>query len=163
MKNMILIGLTISGLFGLSGSVLHESDLLPPEAHEIQGPHLKTVNGLSLYDDRQAVIEKLGEPQSITSDDLLTDLDIYEYPSMNVVFQDDIIYFIEILAEAETLRIDDAIYPATIDALRAAFGEPDSIAEDGIVFQRNDFLLKLFIDSETQELISISFFHIAVV
>lgn len=119
----------------------------------------QTVNGISLYDDPSSVIDKLGEPAFITEDPHIPGIEIYQYPNMNVVFSDGIVNFVEIMDGTKTLQLDGIEIPATIEALEAALGHPDYITEDGIVFERNEALLKLFIDADTKKLTSIHYFH----
>ncbi len=120
---------------------------------------LQTVNGISLYDTPSIVARKLGEPERITADPYLKELLIYQYPNMNVVFSGGIVYSVEIAGDSKTLLLDGVEIPATIEAVKGALGQPDYVTEDGIVFERNEALLKLFIDSETQKLTSIHYFH----
>lgn len=119
---------------------------------------LQTVNGISLYDTPSIVARKLGEPESITADPHLKELLIYQYPNMNVVFSDGIVYSVEIAEGSETLLLDGVEIPATVEGVKGALGQPDYMTEDGIVFERNEALLKLFIDTDTKKLTSIHYF-----
>ncbi|KRE44941.1 hypothetical protein [Paenibacillus sp. Soil522] len=119
---------------------------------------LQTVNGISLSDTPSTVARKLGEPQRITEDPYLRELLIYQYPNMDVVFNGGIVYSVEIAGDSGTLLLDGVEIPATIEAVKGALGQPDYVTEDGIVFERNEALLKLFIDPETQRLTSIHYF-----
>lgn len=120
---------------------------------------LQTVNNVSLYDDPTSVIEKLGQPEQIIADEYLEGIETYQYPAMKIIFSDGIVDFVEIEDLSRSLLIDDAFIPATVEDLQAALGEPDYITEDGIVFERNEALLKLFIGSDTKQLTSVSYFH----
>ncbi|WP_339204742.1 hypothetical protein MHH56_27060 [Paenibacillus sp. FSL K6-3182] len=120
---------------------------------------LQTVNGITLYDDPSLVIQKLGKPKSKTADPDLTDLITYEYPNMNVIFSSEFIQSVEMAENTKTLLIDGSEVAATVDAVKDALGEPDYVTEDGIVFERDEALLKLFIDADTQKLTSIHYFH----
>lgn len=120
---------------------------------------LQTVNGITLYDDPSLVIQKLGKPKSKTADPDLTDLITYEYPNMNVIFSGEFIQSVEMAENTKTLLIDGSEVAATVDAVKDALGEPDYVTEDGIVFERDEALLKLFIDADTQKLTSIHYFH----
>ena len=119
---------------------------------------LQTVNGISLSDTPSIVARKLGEPMRITEDPYLKELLIYQYPDMNVVFNGGIVYSVEIAGDSGTLLLGGVEIPATIEAVKGALGQPDYVTEDGIVFERNEALLKLFIDSETHKLTSIHYF-----
>jgi hypothetical protein len=120
---------------------------------------LQSVNGITLYDDPAAVIQKLGEPDRITEDPHLAGLVIYEYSNMNIVFSHEMVNYVELAEGSKTLWIDGIEIEATIAGVKEALGEPDYITEDGIVFERNEALLKLFIDTDSQKLTSIHYFH----
>jgi len=122
---------------------------------------LTSVNDITLYDDAADVIEKKGAPQQVTTDSEAVEYIVYEYANMTVNFQDQLVDYVEISNEATTLWLDQTEIPATIEAIKAALGEPDYTAEDGIVFQRNEALLKLFIDPNNGELETIAYYHIA--
>jgi len=123
--------------------------------------YLTTVNDLSLYDDTADVIRKMGPPEQESTDSDLIEYTVYVYPNMNVYFRDQLIDYVEISNEAATLWLDQTQVPATIEAIKAVLGEPDYYAEDGIVFQRNEAILKLFINPNNGELESIAYYHIA--
>lgn len=182
MKNIILIGCLLGSLFILSAAPeasstlsiedMHYSSFQPVietalltaddiPAQAVKNVSLQTVNHLSLDDDPSAVLEKKGEPERISRDPVLDEYDIYEYSDMSVAFRDGIIEFVEISGDVATIRLDETVLPATLDAVKEALGEPDYEAEDGYVFQRDEALLKLFIDEATGELLSISYYHIA--
>ncbi|RCW48830.1 hypothetical protein [Paenibacillus prosopidis] len=165
MKNMILIGYMLGGIIGLTGNISDDSHLTlaatAPSTQEKQIYQLQTVNGISLYDNQSSVIEKKGEPALITEDPYIKGFEIYHYPGMNIIFSDGAVNFVEVLAGVDTFTIDGIPIPATVEAVKEALGEPDYVAEDGIVFQRNEALLKLFIDRDTQNLTSIHYYHIS--
>lgn len=124
---------------------------------------LRSVEELSLYDDRATVIGKLGEPKGVTYDEFYSDMVIYEYDRLKVVFFGEYIQSVDIAEDVEEVLLDDRYVATTLADLRNALGEPDYIAEDGIVFQRDEALLKLFLDEASGELISISYYHLATV
>jgi peptidoglycan hydrolase-like protein with peptidoglycan-binding domain len=167
MKHMILIGYMLGGIISFTGNISNGFHLtlaaMAPSTEEKQILQLRTVNGISLYDDQSIVIEKKGEPELITEDPYIKGFEIYHYPDMKIIFSDGTVNFVEVLEGAETLTIDGIPIPATVQALKEALGEPDFIAEDGIVFQRREALLKVFIDRDTQKLTSIHYYHISAV
>ncbi|GKU76309.1 hypothetical protein [Paenibacillus sp. L3-i20] len=122
---------------------------------------LKNVNGLDLYDSPKSMIKKLGQPDDIQQDELFAEIDIYYYPSMRVAFSDDMIRYVEYDGDIGELVIDNVPVTATIDAIKSALGEPNYVTDDGIVFQRDEALLKLFINSDTGKLEFISYYHLA--
>lgn len=119
-----------------------------------------TVNGITLYDNQEIIVMKLGEPDFVEVDPLIKDLVIYQYPAMNICFYSGELNYVEVLPEGGTIKIDDAIIPIRLVDLKKALGKPDFIAEDGIVFQRNDAVIKIFID-DTEEVIAIDYYHIS--
>ncbi|MFF2090223.1 hypothetical protein [Paenibacillus sp. NPDC058174] len=158
MKNIILIGCLLGALV----SQLPASASMPPlQASKGEPYPLHSVNGLTLDDDPAAVADKLGQPQSVVQDEWLPELQVYEYPDMDIAFRDGWFDYVEIAGGANKLQIDDNELSATEAAIKEALGEPDFIAEDGIVFQRGEALLKLFIDPDTGKLQSIAYYHIA--
>ncbi len=123
---------------------------------------LDTVCGISLYDSRDDVIAKLGEPSDIEKDEFFADLEIYRYEGLRVAFAGDFIQYVDI-DPAHGLDIDGKPVEATREALVKALGEPDYKAEDGLVFQRDEALLKLFLDPQTGKPQAVSYYHIATV
>ncbi|MCR2806551.1 hypothetical protein [Paenibacillus soyae] len=123
---------------------------------------LKSVGGISLYDTPESVVAKLGDPERIAQDELLSELKLYHYPSLTVAFYGEYVQYVDVPA-GEMIVIDGKDIPMTEAGLTAYLGSPDYIAEDGIVFQRGEALLKLFIDSDTKKPIYASYYHIATV
>jgi hypothetical protein len=138
---------------------VNKATVKKPESN--QAFQLASVNGISLNDTKKTISEKKGKPLSITKDPDMPELEIYAYPQMKVGFSDETVDFVEISAAAGIIQIDDTPIPSTIDDIKEALGEPDYVAEDGIVFQRKDALLKLFINSVTLKLSSIDYYHIS--
>jgi len=122
---------------------------------------LTTVNSISLYDDVSTVIEKLGDPEQISSDPYFVEYEMYEYENMTISFIDDTIDSVEVSTDASTISLDQVELPITIKALKLALGDPDYVAEDGLVYQRDEGVLKFFIDEDSKQLQSIAFYHIA--
>lgn len=120
---------------------------------------LQSVNGLSLYDDKITVERMLGDPVQVTRDEWLTEMVTYEYPNMDIVFRDGIMDEIKVSGSASTVWIDDEEIPVSIEALTRALGKPDYKAEDGIVYERQENVLKLFINYDTGTLESIAYYH----
>jgi hypothetical protein len=117
------------------------------------------VNGISLNDNVKTVIDKLGQPLSKEKDAFTPEIVVYAYPKMNIGFSDGIVSYVEVLAAAGTVKIDGISIPIKPEGLKNAMGEPDFVAEDGIVFQRNVALVKLFTDMETHEVTSLQYYH----
>jgi len=173
MKVILLISYLVGGIFipfqldKGSPSVEHlaadrvEHVIEVIEDTAIQPIFLTSVNDISLYDDAADIIKKKGIPDQVTSDSEIDEVTIFKYSNMTVHFRDQLIDYVEITNDAASLWLDQTEIPATIEAIKAALGEPDYIAEDGIVFQRNEALLKLFINPDNEELETIAYYHIA--
>lgn len=146
MKLFLFIGMLISGLFQQA------------PAAEIQ---LDSVNGITLYDDTDSLIRKMGPPIQVAKDPLFEDEVTYTYPDMQVTFIDGIVDYIEIGPGTEVILLDQTKLPPTKEAIQAILGEPNYKVEDGWVYQRNDALLKLFIHADSGQLHSITYYHIA--
>ncbi|WP_261303767.1 hypothetical protein [Paenibacillus andongensis] len=124
-------------------------------------PILHSLEGISLDDNTEAVVAKKGYPLTFVQDPHFIDVFTYEYPDMNIGFQDGIVTFVQIPAEIGHVHINDQRISLTITDVKRLLGEPDYIAEDGIVFQRGEELIKLFIAPETQELIAIDYYDLS--
>jgi len=173
MKIILIISYLVGGIFfpiqldkgslpadqAAAGRVEHVIEVIDDTSS--QQIFLTSVNDISLYDEAADVIKKKGSPEHVTTNSELEEYIIYEYPNMTVNFLDQLIDYVEITNEATTIWLDQTEIPATIEAIKTALGEPDYIAEDGIVFQRNEALLKLFINPDNGELETIAYYHIA--
>jgi hypothetical protein len=120
--------------------------------------HFYNVNGISLNDDVEAVIDKLGQPLSKEKDAFFAEMEVYVYPEINIGFSDGMVSYVEVLAAAGTASIDGVSVPIGQAEMIAALGEPDFVAEDGLVFQRNTAYIKLFTDMETHEVTGIHYY-----
>lgn len=128
-------------------------------AHEFT---LESVGGITLYDTRDTVTSKLGEPEAIERDELWPGLEVYRYRDLHVAFYEEQLQYVDVPL-AEELLIDGVSVPMTEEAFRDRLGEPDFMADDGVVFQRGEAVLKLFIDYEANKPLYVSYYHIATV
>jgi len=165
MKNIILIGYLFGSLLVQSpaSDVSVRDDIPAHEPHTAVHFTLDSINGVTLYDDPTMVLEKKGKPLRLSNDIQFDEIEIYEYADMTIAFRDDMIEYVHISCDADSITLDDHTVPVTLAALKSALGKPDFTAEDGIVYQRGKALLKLFIDPASGELQSISYYHIAAV
>ncbi|MCM3626934.1 hypothetical protein M3194_06110 [Paenibacillus glycanilyticus] len=129
--------------------------------YDLSDIKLQSVYGLTLYDDKITVERMLGKPVRVTRDDYFTEQETYEYPNLDVVFSDGIMEEIKVSGSADTIWIDDQEIPVSIGALIEALGEPDYKADDGIVYERQENVLKLFINYDNGTLESIAYYHIS--
>ncbi|TXK74844.1 hypothetical protein [Paenibacillus sp. N3.4] len=137
-------------------------DVSPKEANLV--PFISTIyslGGISLYDDAQTVEVKKGNPTAMVQDPQFIGAITYEYPDLNIGFDNNNVSFVQVPAEAGHIQINDQSVSLTVSEIRGLLGEPDYVAEDGLVFQRKEALIKLFLDPETQELISLNYYHLS--
>jgi hypothetical protein len=141
--------------------VMEESSpaVAPPPKEDKRQFRFEMVNDISLQDDVNAVIAILGKPLSKQKDPFLSELEIYAYPKMNIGFSNGIVDYVEVLVTAGTAKIDGVQVPIEVEGMKKALGEPDFVAEDGIVFQRKQAFIKLFTSMETGEVTSIQFYN----
>lgn len=123
---------------------------------------LQTVNHISLYDDVMEVLNKKGIPNHITDDPYFKDYKTYEYRDMSITFNNDLIDSVQLNVDSDSsIYLDERKVPATLDAITELLGSPDYQAEDGIVFERGEALLKLFVDKGSKQINAIAYYHIA--
>lgn len=123
--------------------------------------NLHSINHISLNDSIHDVEDEIGKPNAIEKDEYLPDTEFYVYDNMIVTFQDGSVESVEIVDIRNPIIIDGISIPASLEQLSTALGGPDYIAEDGIVFQCNEALLKLFIHEDTGLLERIAYYHIS--
>ncbi|MNZ96097.1 hypothetical protein D3C78_1152770 [compost metagenome] len=180
MRPFILSGILSLCIFSLTGTGYSASDttrlpslsaspvITPIAAIEaaikpvqVKEPELQldSINGISLYDSQDDVVRKLGEPVQVIQDPHLKDMSTYSYKGMNIVFRSDYIEVVEIVEGSDSLLIDGQRHEATLSHLTGLLGKPDYETEEGIVFERDDALLKLCIGPGSSELTYIHYFH----
>ncbi|GIP34067.1 hypothetical protein [Paenibacillus sp. J2TS4] len=121
---------------------------------------LEEVNGITLYDDRQSVVEQWGEPELVQKDDFFPETEIYEYAHMEVGLESGVVNYIMVPAEAGTIVMDHKELETDLYSLTEALGTPDFVAEDGLVYQRGAHVLKLY-NNEKGELTVIRYYHLS--
>ncbi|WP_127588573.1 hypothetical protein [Paenibacillus koleovorans] len=129
-----------------------------PQSHSAAYP-LLTVEGVALTDTKAELLELLGAPARIEQDSYTPEFAIYHYGNLQIGMSVEGIRFVRVLSTAGTIRIDGRSMPMTLEAIQAELGQPDFIAEDGLVYKRPQTALKLFFDMETQRLRSVDLFH----
>ncbi|UKS26382.1 hypothetical protein LOZ80_33495 [Paenibacillus sp. HWE-109] len=122
---------------------------------------LFSLEGISLEDHTADVTAKKGPPSTIVEDPQFIGETIYQYPNFNVGFYEDVVSFVQVSATVGHIQINDQQIPSNVAELKQFLGEPDFVAEDGLVFQRRDTLIKLFLQPETQDLISVDYYHLS--
>ncbi|NQX70168.1 hypothetical protein HQN90_28930 [Paenibacillus alba] len=122
---------------------------------------LVSLEGISLEDNTADVTAKKGAPLTTVEDPQFIGETIYQYPDVNVGFYEDVVAFVQVPARAGRIQINDQEIPLTLTDVKQLLGEPDFVAEDGVVFQRKEALIKLFMQPDTQDLISIDYYHLS--
>ncbi|MCD1261210.1 hypothetical protein B5M42_020635 [Paenibacillus athensensis] len=130
-----------------------------PTAASDDAAVFSSVEGLTLSDRYEQVVAKKGMPYDVQKDPE-PGLYTYRYPSMDVGFMDGEVWYVSVPVEVGSLDINGKRVALTLEALRERLGEPDYTAEDGLVYQRRETLIKLFVDPTTKELLSVSYYHI---
>ncbi|WP_426449778.1 hypothetical protein ACP26L_32710 [Paenibacillus sp. S-38] len=120
---------------------------------------LQRVNGLAMSDDLKTLYEIKGEPLAVEKDPLFKDEQIFVYEDCRVGLYQNFIQYILVPAASGTIDIDGVRLELSAEALRQALGEPDWKAEDGVVYQRGQAALKLFLSPESGKLTSVQYFH----
>src|SRR5690606_15388 len=80
--------------------------------------YLTTINDLSLYDNTADVIRKVGSPEKKATELDLVEYTVFVYPNMSVYFKDELIDYVEISSEVNTLMLDQTEVPATIEGIK---------------------------------------------
>lgn len=143
----------------------NQAEALPDSSHvsaSVQPMEIRSfesVNGITLSDSKTDVIAKRGIPLDIQKDPFFKGTEIYEYGSMSVNLTDGVVQSVSVPGGAETLQLGDATLPLEPKAIHDALGNPDFVAEDGLVYQRGNLLLKVFLDTENGEIERVDYYH----
>lgn len=114
------------------------------------------LNGISLADTREDVLQIKGQPSHIVTNEL-GDQE-YQYPDVNVGFQDHWITYISVPQKVGTITLDGQIITIGKSEIRKALGNPDFSAEDGEGYTNGLSALKVFTDSQTGAIRSVDIF-----
>lgn len=119
------------------------------------------INGISLYDSKKVIVQKLGIPLSISKDKNLPDSEEYQYKHMAIGFNGDEVQYISVPAAEKLIYLDDVVLNIDLGEIKEMLGNPDFVAEDGIVYQKEEKLLKVFISQDTGAMSSIDFYTLS--
>jgi hypothetical protein len=124
---------------------------------------LDEVNDVSLYDDRAAVVEKKGVPLEIVEDPDRSDLEIYRYADMEVAFSGRLVDSLSVLTENTTAQfeVDGIPVESTPESIHRVLGTPDFVADDGLVYQRGEALLKVYLEPGRNNIVIIRYYSMA--
>ncbi|WP_438434549.1 hypothetical protein [Gorillibacterium sp. sgz500922] len=147
------------------GTSLHSPRMADAVVPSVQsGPSvtkLGEVNGVSLSDDRETVVAKLGVPVEIAKDPLVPELEIYHYANLDVTFSGPYVHDVAVAQGVSSVTLDGVQVAVTPAALREALGDPDYVAEDGLVYQRGARLLKVYLDEEQHRIDVIRYYSLS--
>lgn len=116
-----------------------------------------TVNGISLLDSKEDVIQKKGMPLEQAADELLDCLEL-SYEDAVVGICDGVTNYVHIPYSAVSMTVNGKQVGLTQEQLYRAFGEPYFIAEDGEVFLRGHHAIKVYREKSTGALLGVDFF-----
>lgn len=178
MKRWIMTGTLLLGIYGASwGTVAYTpsasdkpiTNLAQVETAIAEKPlakaevqarfKLERANGIAVTDDLKTLYEIKGKPLSVEQDPLFPHERILVYEDCKVGIYEQFIQYVVILPEAGTFELDGTTLPMQTDRLKKALGEPDWIAEDGLVYRSGNNVLKLFIQPGSGRLTSVHYFH----
>lgn len=120
----------------------------------------ETINGVAMDGDLKEVLAVLGEPTERTTDELLGTEEVH-YPEMTVGLYEGLVDYVVIPASAGSVRLGDTEALLELAQLRELLGEPDLVAEDGLVYVQGPLALKLFTDGEGSVLSTLEVFWAA--
>lgn len=144
-----------------------EPVLPKPRVHEDEAAPLAVtldeVNEVSLYDDKAAVVEKKGVPLEIVEDPDRSDLEIYRYADMEVAFSGRMVDSLSVLTENATahFEVDGIPVESTPESIHRVLGTPDFVADDGLVYQRGEALLKVYLEPGRNHIVIIRYYSMA--
>lgn len=119
--------------------------LLNEDAASGQMNTFETFGGVSLSDDLQMVTDKLGEPDS-TVEEPYTGFIEYRYGDTIVGTYEGMVYYISQGSRPEEIDLNGVRIPLKDFWLHYYLGDPDFLAEDGDVYIRGHYALKIFRD-----------------
>lgn len=119
---------------------------------------LESVNGITLWDDKETVVSKLGSPLSVEQDEFFPELEVLHYEGMEVGVEGGLVRYAAVPGTAGSITIDDKVLEVSVQAFEQVLGPPDFTAEDGLVYQRGANALKLYL-GQSGEIIVIRYFH----
>lgn len=160
---MASIGNGAAGLLGEEGLAADgEVEAGQPSEAQVDEPEsgvsLAVVNGVPLDASMEVVVQEAGKPITVLEDRVLPDAEEWFYPNMTVGFYDGEVEYIIIPADIPEFQVGEFVFRVDYDELRATFGEPEFVAEDGIVYVRGSYCMKLMISEQSQVMTAVHFY-----
>ncbi|MGO4531674.1 hypothetical protein AB4Z30_21545 [Paenibacillus sp. 2TAF8] len=119
----------------------------------------RTLNGISLEDTKHELFTKLGQPISIKEDPYLGCSE-YHFRDVNVGVCEDtgVIQYVHVDGSHDDLKLNGKSIPMDIDAIHQALGKPYHVAEDGEVYLRGHYAIKVYMKLGSGEIEGVDFF-----
>lgn len=119
----------------------------------------RTLNGVSLEDGKHELFARLGQPVAIEEDPYMGCPE-YHFRHVNVGICEDtgIIQFIHVDGSHDNLNLNGKSVPMQIDSIHQVLGEPYAIAEDGEVFLRGHYAIKVYMKPGSDQIEGVDFF-----
>ncbi|OME89397.1 MULTISPECIES: hypothetical protein [Paenibacillus] len=117
----------------------------------------RTLNGISLTDNKRDVIRKLGAPARIEHEEL-TGMTKLDYKDLEVGVRNGYTEYVHVKPSAASFQVEDQRIGMTTNQIRASLGKPYFKAEDGDVYLEDHHALKVFIDRNSGEITGIDLF-----
>lgn len=116
-----------------------------------------SMGDVTLYDDRESVVQKKGKPLSINKN-VYSGYTEYKYKDITVGLYEDLVYYVHIDASLEKIKVNGKWLALHKQELKRAFGEPDFEAEDGDVYIRDLAAIKIYRDPVTRAIVGVDLF-----
>ncbi|WP_208643808.1 hypothetical protein [Paenibacillus barcinonensis] len=151
----------------------------PPAAHELpwtvmegQMPEIisandrsetygqfETLNGVSLEDQKAELLARMGEPSAIQEDPYLG-CDEFNFDDVQVGICEDTgtIQYVHVKGSHDHWSLNGTVIPMQMDAIHQALGQPHYIAEDGEVYLRGQYAIKVYMKPGSGEVEGIDLF-----
>lgn len=125
--------------------------------------HFRTLNGISLDDTMNDMLDKKGQPAHKQEDPYLGCPE-YHFRDVKVGLCEDtgVINYVHIDASESHIRLNGESIKLDIESIHLALGEPYYVAEDGEVFLRGDQALKVYMKSGSRQIEGIDLFDATV-
>ncbi|MBR2563386.1 MAG: hypothetical protein IKE29_02025 [Paenibacillus sp.] len=130
-----------------------------PETFE----QFRTLNGVSLESGKHELFNKMGEPLDIKEDPYLGCPE-YQFQNVHVgVCEDtDIIQYVHVDGSHDYLNLNGESIPMHIEPIHQALGEPYYVAEDGEVYIRGSYAIKVYMRPGSSEIEGVDLFDATV-
>ncbi|MFD2670988.1 hypothetical protein [Marinicrinis sediminis] len=112
--------------------------------HANQGWRFEQVNGISLSDQKEDILRKLGKPDQIHQDPYFPETIQLQYDTMIIGMTQGSIDYVTVPRSADFIEVDGREIDIDKQEIYKRFGEPDSIASDGVAFCEGPYCMKVY-------------------